>query len=140
MSLLLPSCEEIPLESLPGSDTVYLRQNLICPLVSPLYLKKLLSILQTVCSCSSHFHRRNLPPNALRYLRTNDIRSRLVFMRTPRKTYFRLRANLYITLVAMTYYKSVDWECPQCTAMTTREIIATGKKDVWRAEFDIFRE
>ena len=50
--------------------TLYLRQNLICPPASRLYLKELLSILQTVSSCSrytifllfgSRFHRQNLP-------------------------------------------------------------------------------
>ena len=51
--------------------TLYLRQNLICPPASSLYLKKLLSILQTVSSCSryttffhfgSRFHRQNFKP------------------------------------------------------------------------------
>ena len=50
--------------------TLYLRQNLICPPASRLYLKELLSILQTMSSCSryttfllfgSRFHRQSLP-------------------------------------------------------------------------------
>ena len=50
--------------------TLYLRQNLICPPASRLYLKELLNILQAVSSCSryttfflfgSRFHRQNLP-------------------------------------------------------------------------------
>ena len=65
VSFLLQSCEEIPPEALPT-----FRQNLICPPASHLYLKELLSILQTVSSCSryitfflfgSRFHRQNLP-------------------------------------------------------------------------------
>ena len=49
--------------------TLYLRQNLICPPASRLYLKELLNILRTVSSCSryttfflfgSRFHRQNL--------------------------------------------------------------------------------
>ena len=62
--------------------TLYLCQNLICPPASRLYLNELLSILQTVSSCSryttfflfgSRFHRQNLLyPSALRSdLRTN---------------------------------------------------------------------
>ena len=51
-------------------STLFLRQNLICQPASRLYLKKLLSILQTVSSCSryttfllsgSRFHQQNLP-------------------------------------------------------------------------------
>ena len=51
-------------------STLYLRQNLICQSASRLYLMELLSILQTVSSCSryttfllfgSRFHRQNLP-------------------------------------------------------------------------------
>ena len=131
MSFLLPSCEEIPPEALPASDTIAckqahlrenwrkgekkkrggggggkgkfslslplppllcfslfpnscanepvrklptlyytLRQNLICPPASRLYLKELFNILQAVSSCSryttfflfgSRFHRQNLP-------------------------------------------------------------------------------
>ena len=69
VSFLLPSCEEIPPKAVP-LPTLYLRQNLICPPASRLYLKELLNILQTVSSCSryttfilfgSRFHRQNLP-------------------------------------------------------------------------------
>ena len=75
VSFLLPSCEEVPPEALPA-PALYLRQHLICPPASRLYLKELLTILQTVSSCSryttfflfgSRFHRQN----ALRYLYTN---------------------------------------------------------------------
>ena len=57
-----PKCFPLP--------TLFLRQNLICPPASRLYLKELLNILQTVSSCSryttffrfgSRFHRQNLP-------------------------------------------------------------------------------
>ena len=62
--------------------TLYLRQNLICPPASRLYLKELLNIIETVSSCSryttfflfgSRFHRQNLPiPKRFRSdLRTN---------------------------------------------------------------------
>ena len=70
VSFLVPSCDEMPPEALPASDTIYLRQNLICPPASRLHLKELLSILQSVSSCSRYstlfrfgscFHRQNLP-------------------------------------------------------------------------------
>ena len=73
MSFLLPSCEEIPPEALPASDS---------PPGSRLYLKELLNILQTVSSCSRYItffllevafiDKTYLYPNALRSdLRTN---------------------------------------------------------------------
>ena len=55
VSFLLPSCEEIPLESLPAFDTISSKSNNeICPPASRLYLKEVLSILQTVSSCSRY--------------------------------------------------------------------------------------
>ena len=41
----------------------------------------------------------------------------LVLMRTSRKTHFRLWANLEITLVTMTYHKSMTGSVPLCPLM-----------------------
>ena len=129
MSFLLSSCEDIPLESLPALPSLYiyifylfslnkyLRQNLICLPASRLYLKKLLSILQTMSSA------QDIPlsfflevafvdktyPNALRYLHTNRIRSRLAFMRRLGKHTSILSINNFSSYVIS---QSVDWECP----------------------------
>ena len=116
MSFLLPSCEEIHPKRFP-LPTLYLRQNLICPApASRLYLKELLSILQTVSSCSryttfflfgSRFHRQNLP----------------LSKRSPLRTNFSLNADVSenaLPFVSQSINnfsdygisQSVDWECP----------------------------
>ena len=81
MSFLLPSCEEIPSEALPASDTISSPKSDMP--ASELFISKgLLNILQTVSSCSryttfflfgSRFRRQNLPiPKRFRSdLRTN---------------------------------------------------------------------
>ena len=93
---------------------LYLRQNLICPPASRIYLKELLNYLQTVSSCSryttffhfgSRFHRQNLSIPKRSPLR-------FVLMRTSRKTHFRLWANLQITLMTMTYHKAMTGNAP----------------------------
>ena len=66
---------------------------------SRLYLKKLLSMLQTVNYCSRY-------TICLVLEVANHIRSRCAFMRTSRKTPLRSRANLWITLVELTYPKA----------------------------------
>ena len=89
------------------------RQNVICPPANRLHIKELLSILQTASSCSryttfplfgSRFHRQNFSiPNALRYLCTiSHIRSRLVLMRTSRKTYLII---IIIIIIIIIQYK-----------------------------------
>ena len=104
--------------------TLYLRPNLICPPASRLYLKELLSILQTVSSCSryatfllfgSRFHRQNLPTPTLS----------AIYALTPYQIEVSLNADVSENTLpasvcepnnfsASDYHisKSVDWECP----------------------------
>ena len=93
-SLLLPSCEEIPLESLPASDTIS-SPKCDMPASEPFISKETVEHTSTYELLLKIYHFPSFLevafidktyPNALRYLRTNYIRSRLAFMRTSRKT------------------------------------------------------
>ena len=113
MSFLLLLCEEIP----PSDSTVYLRQNLVCPLASRLYLSELLSIVQTVSSCSRYttsfflkvafIDKTYLYPNALRYLRIN-----LSLKADVSKNTLPFVSQSINNFSDYDISQSVDWECP----------------------------
>ena len=103
--------------------TLYLRQNLICPQASRLHLKELLSILQTVSSCSryttfllfgSRFHRQNLPQRSP------------LFTHLPHQIEISLNADVsgntlpFVSPCINNFSdydisQIVDWECPSLT-------------------------
>ena len=97
----ISSCEEgeIALESLPAFDTISSPKSDM-PANEPFISKE---TVEHTSNCEFLLKIYNFPSiwkslspqrDALHCLRTNHIRSRLAFMRTSRKTYFRLRTNL----------------------------------------------
>ena len=111
--------------------TLYLRQNLIYPPASRLYLKELLNIFQTVSSCSRHitfflfgsrFHRQYLPiPNALAQIYALT----LVLMRTSRKTHYSQSINNFSDYdMSQTH----DWECPSLSPHVLLIVLMTSNQ------------
>ena len=99
-------------------ETLYLRQNLICPPASRLYLKGLLNILQTVSSCSrytifflfgSRFHRQNLPiPKHFR----SDLRTNLSLNADVSENTLPFVSQSINNFNDYDISQSHDWECP----------------------------
>ena len=83
--------------------TLYLRQNLICPPASRLYLKELLNILQTVSSCS-----RFLYPNALR----SDLRTNLSLNADVSENTLPFVSQSINNFSVSDISQTHDWECP----------------------------
>ena len=105
-------------ESLPDSDTISsLKSDMTAgqPLISEETVEhtsscEFLLKIYHLPSLWKSLHQQNSPPVIL----TNHIRSSLAIMRTSRKTFFRSRANLWITSVEMTYPKPWTWSVPLC--------------------------
>ena len=99
--------------------TQYLRQNLICPPASRLYLKELLNILQTVSSCSryttffrfgSRFHRQNLPIPKRSPL--SDLRTNLIVNADVSENTLPFVSQSINNFSDYDISQSHDWECP----------------------------
>ena len=120
MSFLLPSCEEIPPEALPASDTIsspksdmpasepFIPKGTIGPSSNCEFLLKIYHFLSFWKSLSSTKLTYTQTLSAQIYAFT------LVLMWTSRKTHFRLSANLQITLVTMTHHKPMTGSVPLC--------------------------
>ena len=121
MSFFLSSCEAIPPETLPASDT-YLRQNLICPPASRLYLKELFNILQTVSFCSRYttffflefafIDKTYLYPNALR----SDLRTNHSLNADVSENTLPFVSQSINNLSDYDISQSHDWECPSLSS------------------------
>ena len=99
--------------------TQYLRQNLICPPASRLYLKELLNILQTVSSCSryttffrfgSRFHRQNLPIPKRSPL--SDLRTNLIVNADVSENTLPFVSQSINNFSDYDILQTHDWECP----------------------------
>ena len=98
--------------------TLYLRQSLICPPATCLYLKDLLNILQTVSSCSrytifflfgSRFHRQNVPiPKRFR----SDLRTNLSLNADVSENTFPFVRQSINDFSDYDISQSHDWKCP----------------------------
>ena len=101
--------------------TLYLRQNLICPPASRLYLKELLNILQTVSSCSkytafflfgSRFHRQNLPIPKRSPLIRSDLRTNLSLNADVSENTLPFVSQSINNFSDYGISQNHDWECP----------------------------
>ena len=116
---VLPSCEEIPSESLPVSDNISSPKSDMPARASSLYLKELLSILQTVSSCSryttfplfgSRFHRQNFyTPTLSAIYALLAISDRVSLNADVSENTFRFVSQSMNNFSGL---GCVDWECP----------------------------
>ena len=124
MSLLQPSCEEIPLESLPASDTISSPTSYM-PASEPFISNEtvehtsncefLLKIYH-LPSFGSRFHRQNLPQRSPLFTHKPH-QIEVSFMRTTRKSYFRFESQSINNFGGYDVSQRVDWECPLCPLM-----------------------
>ena len=124
-------------------STLYLCQNLICPPVSRLYLKELLSILQTVSYCSryttfflfgSRFHRQNLPiPPTLSaiYALTISDRGKGSLNADVSENTLLFESQSINNFSDYDILQSVDWERP---SVAPHVLLLISHGFVWRRE------